>query len=337
MSKKINRNMDNSPAASCTPPPELPDIAEANKLVFPGVYDYDSNAEHGKDVKKPNPKIYDYDPNHFIYIDIIESGRHIVKEYQYHNVPLLVKMAVKTIRIPKNRYDRERDDKIKRLTQEITTFRTLSHHPSIVNFYGLCFNNDEAMICMELMKMSLYDLYLTVHYKNGVFSEKILGYIAIQILEALGFYSLASTFVGTIAYWPPERFSSNTEINEGNFKKFDVRSDIWSFGITLAETAYGSLPFLDENGEPIMRDNRQENIVTIQRCIINANSEELIQRCFGETYSKDFVDFVNSCLEKLEKRPKYDKLRETEFYSRFIQKENVKQEDMANFIKQFEE
>jgi serine/threonine protein kinase len=182
--------MDNSPAtsrASSTTPPELPDIAEANKLIFSGVYDYDPNVEHGEDAKKPNLKIYDYDPNHFIYVDIIESSRHIVKEFHYHNVPLLVKMAVKTIRIPRNRYDNERDDKIKRLTQEITTFRALSHHPSIVNFYGLCFNNDEAMICMELMNMSLYDLYLTVHDTNGVFPEKILGYIAIQILEALGF------------------------------------------------------------------------------------------------------------------------------------------------------
>uniref|UniRef100_A0A914D5K6 mitogen-activated protein kinase kinase n=1 Tax=Acrobeloides nanus TaxID=290746 RepID=A0A914D5K6_9BILA len=248
-------------------------------------------------------------------------------------------MAVKTIRIPsasKNRYDDERENTIRSLTQEITTFRMLSHHPSIVNFYGLCFDNDEAMICMELMDMSLYDLYLTVHDTKKKFPEKILGYIAIQILKALGFYSLASTFVGTIAYWPPERFSSNTEINDGNLKKFDVRSDIWSFGITLAETAYGGLPFLAKNDQSIMRDNRHENIVTLQHCIMNANSEELIKRCFGEKYSRDFVDFVNSCLETLEKRPKYDKLMGTEFYSRFIQ-ENVKQEDMANFIKQFDE
>uniref|UniRef100_A0A914E4Q6 mitogen-activated protein kinase kinase n=1 Tax=Acrobeloides nanus TaxID=290746 RepID=A0A914E4Q6_9BILA len=246
-------------------------------------------------------------------------------------------MAVKIIRIPTNRYDNERDEKIRRLKQEITTFRTLSHHPNVVNFYGLCFNDGEAMICMELMKMSLYDLYLIVHDKNGGFPEKILGYIAIQIFEALGFYSLASTFVGTIAYWPPERFSSNNEIEKGNFK-YDVRSDIWSLGITLAETAFGSLPFLDENGQPIMRDNnRQENIITIQHCIMNTKSEELIQRCFGETYSSDFIDFVNLCLEKLEKRPKFDKLRETEFYSRFVQKGNVKKEDMANFIKLYEE
>uniref|UniRef100_A0A914E6H1 mitogen-activated protein kinase kinase n=1 Tax=Acrobeloides nanus TaxID=290746 RepID=A0A914E6H1_9BILA len=284
-----------------------------------------------------DPTIYKYNTKDFEYVDIIESSRHIVKEFLYK--PLKIKMAVKTIRIPHNRYgDNESNEKLTRLKREINNFRQLSHHPNIVDFYGLCFNDGEVMICMELMDMSLYDLYLIVHDNNVVFPEKILGYITIQILEALGYYSLASTFVGTIAYWPPERFEKNDQPNTDVDVRYDVRSDIWSLGITLAETAYGSLPFLDENGHPIMRDNnRQENIVTIQNCIIKAKPDEIIQLCFGKTYSRDFVDFVNSCLQKYEKRPKYDKLRETEFYSRFIQKENVKQEDMANFIKQFED
>uniref|UniRef100_A0A914E7R3 mitogen-activated protein kinase kinase n=1 Tax=Acrobeloides nanus TaxID=290746 RepID=A0A914E7R3_9BILA len=247
-------------------------------------------------------------------------------------------MAVKTIRIPQNRYeDHETNEKLIRLKKEIHSFRQLSHHPNIVNFYGLCFNDGEAMICMEMMDMSLYDLYLVVHDKKEMFPEAILGYIAVQVLEALGFYSLASTFVGTIAYWPPERFEpkKNEQNTDADFQ-YDVRSDIWSLGITLAETAYGSLPFVDEHNRPISREsNRQENIVTIQNCIMHTDTDELIKRCFGETYSENFVKFVNMCLEKLERRPKYNALMETVFFKEFIGK--IIQEDMANFLKKYEE
>uniref|UniRef100_A0A914CZQ4 mitogen-activated protein kinase kinase n=1 Tax=Acrobeloides nanus TaxID=290746 RepID=A0A914CZQ4_9BILA len=186
--------------------------------------------------------VYKYDPKDFEFVDIIESSRHIVKEFLYK--PLKIKMAVKTIRIPINRYENnESDEKLTRLKREISSFRQLSHHPNIVNFYGLCFNDGEAMICMELMDLSLYDLYLVVHDKKEIFPEAILGYIAVQVLEALGFCnannfihcdvnpknillntkgevklcvfgearilkeSLASTYVGTIEYWPPERRS----------------------------------------------------------------------------------------------------------------------------------
>lgn len=140
--------------------------------------------------------------------------------------------------------------------------------------------------------------------------------------------------MGTIAYWPPERFETKKDekTDEYNFH-YDVRSDIWSLGISLAETAYGSLPFLGEDGKPISRENnRQENIVTIQHCILSADKNELTKRCFGNVYSKGFIDFVNMCLETLEKRPKYDKLRETEFYTFYIQKDNVKQEEVAKFF-----
>uniref|UniRef100_A0A914D1C2 mitogen-activated protein kinase kinase n=1 Tax=Acrobeloides nanus TaxID=290746 RepID=A0A914D1C2_9BILA len=332
-----------------------------------------------------DPKTYEYNPTEFEYVDIIESSRHIVKEFCYK--PLNIKMAVKTIRIPQNRYqDDEKNDKLVRLKKELTNFRTLSCHPNIVDFYGLCFNDGEALICMELMDMSLYDLYLVVHDREEKFPEEILGYVAAQVLEALGFCksknfihrdvkpknillntkgevklcdfgearilkdSLASTFVGTIAYWPPERFETNKPVKEistipqqeqnaltdEDVFRYDVRSDIWSLGITLAETAYGKLPFVNDNGEEISRENnRQENIVTIQHCILSTKTDELVQRCFGDNYSGDFIEFVNMCLEKLDKRPKFDGLMKTKFYQKF--RENVKQKDMAAFIKNYEE
>uniref|UniRef100_A0A914DKR0 mitogen-activated protein kinase kinase n=1 Tax=Acrobeloides nanus TaxID=290746 RepID=A0A914DKR0_9BILA len=267
----------------------------------------------------------------------------MVKEFCYK--PLNIKMAVKIIRIPQDRYqDQDNDEKVKKLKKEIANFRTLSIHQNIVDFYGLCFNDTDAMICMELMDMSLYDLYLVVHDEKKKFPEKILGYVTVQVLEALGFCksnnfihrdvkpknillnnrgevklcdfgesrilkdSLASTFVGTIAYWPPERFEANKPIqeaiqnqNEEDVVRYDVRSDIWSLGITLAETVYGKLPFTDDKGASISHDNNtnngQENIVTIQHCILSTKTDELIQRCFGTFYSADLTEFQDSSMD----------------------------------------
>lgn len=120
--------------------------------------------------------------------------------------------------------------------------------------------------------MSLGEFYLQIHQLMHFFPEDLLGNIAVSILEALhycktrgvihrdvkpenilinreGFVklcdfgfarelinSVASTQVGTYAYIPPER------INHPN-EKYDIRSDIWSVGIILAELAYGKFPF----------------------------------------------------------------------------------------------
>jgi serine/threonine protein kinase len=151
-------------------PPPLDAIDEdINQMIFPGV-----------------DKKYTYNPKHFRYIDIIESSRHIVKEFIFD--PLKLPMAVKTIRMPQNRYqEHENENDVKKLKLEVKSFRQLSHHPNIVNFYGLCFNDEEAMICMELMDLSLYDLYLVVHEQKEKFPENILGYITVKCLDALGF------------------------------------------------------------------------------------------------------------------------------------------------------
>lgn len=143
---------------------------------------------------------------------------------------------------------------------------------------------------------------------------------------------MASTFVGTIAYWPPERFDS--KVIEGEYR-YDVRSDIWSLGVTLTEIAYGKLPFLDEHGQPLSHENNsQSNIVTVQKWILNLDINELINRCLGQFYSNECVGFIRWCLEKLPNRPKYDALMETPFYQKF--KNSVCRKDMSHFIQTFE-
>ncbi|ODQ54643.1 Pkinase-domain-containing protein [Saitoella complicata NRRL Y-17804] len=54
--------------------------------------------------------------------------------------------------------------------------------------------------------------------------------------------SIADTFVGTSTYMSPERIQG---------AQYSVKSDVWSFGITLIELAAGSFPFPSSAGTPL--------------------------------------------------------------------------------------
>ena len=79
------------------------------------------------------------------------------------------------------------------LRSEVEIFRGLGNVENIVTFYGLCVVKDEAWMCMELMDMSLTDLYKEFHKARGPsktletikFPEEILGNIIVRILDAL--------------------------------------------------------------------------------------------------------------------------------------------------------
>lgn len=96
-------------------------------------------------------------------------------------------MAVKYIRIPQTRFNEAQyENKIHRLIAEIKNFRIISDFPNVVDFYGVGFFEGELLICMELMDLSLKDLYLLVHRKMKIrFSEDLVGYIAVAVIDAL--------------------------------------------------------------------------------------------------------------------------------------------------------
>ena len=117
--------------------------------------------------------------------------------------------------------------------------------------------------------------------------------------------SMASSFgKGTWLYMPPERFDG---------EPYDERTDVWSLGITLVEIVYGD--FLYNIKES------QENLFEIMNTIKNANGDEIMSRCFSESYSADLCDFVKSCLNELNSRPNYEKLMETGLYKSFVAKD----------------
>ena len=122
---------------------------------------------------------------------------------------------------------------------------------------------------------------------------------------------------GTLLYWPPERFGG---------EPYDERTDVWSLGITLVEIVYGDIYNLYNIKE------FQNDEVKVMNRIKTANGDEIMSRCFSESYSADLCDFVKSCLNELNSRPKYQELMETGLYKSFVAKD-YKLNAMEMFMK----
>ena len=104
---------------------------------------------------------------------------------------------------------------------------------------------------------------------------------------------------GTLLYLPPERFGG---------EPYDERTDVWSLGITLVEIVYGDIYHLYN-----IKGFQIDEFKVMNR-IKQANGDEIMSRCFSESYSPDLCDFVKSCLNELNSRPKYQQLIEKRLY-----------------------
>ena len=122
---------------------------------------------------------------------------------------------------------------------------------------------------------------------------------------------------GTLLYWPPERFDG---------KPYDERTDVWSLGITLVEIVYGDIYNLYNIKQ------FQQDLGEVMNRIKTANGDEIMSRCFSESYSANLCDFVKSCLNELNSRPKYQELMETGLYKSFVAKD-YKLNAMEMFMK----
>jgi len=117
---------------------------------------------------------------------------------------------------------------------------------------------------------------------------------------------------GCRPYMAPER------IDPQRARGYDVRSDVWSLGITLIELATGKFPYPKWNS--VFEQLTQ---------VVNGDPPQLTPNSNGNRFTMEFINFVNLCLMKDETvRPKYIKLLEQPF----ILKSEIEDFDTARYV-----
>ncbi|KAM9716793.1 dual specificity mitogen-activated protein kinase kinase 6-like [Menidia menidia] len=251
-------------------------------------------------------------------------------------------MAVKRIRATVNTQEQ------KRLLMDLDiSMRTVDCFYT-VTFYGALFREGDVWICMELMDTSLDKFYKQVIEKRRSIPEDILGKIAVSIVKALEHlhsnlqvihrdvkpsnvlintqgqvkmcdFGISGYLVDSVAktmdagckpYMAPERINPET-----NQKGYNVKSDIWSLGITMIELAILRFPY-DSWGTPFQQ--------------LKQVVEEPSPQLPADQFSPEFVDFTSQCLKKVSsERPTYTELMQLAFFSAH----EAKDTDVARFVK----
>ncbi|KAK0168812.1 hypothetical protein PV327_002579 [Microctonus hyperodae] len=254
-------------------------------------------------------------------------------------------MAVKRIRSTVD--EREQNQ----LLMDLEVVMKSNECPCIVQFYGALFKEGDCWICMELMDTSLDKFYKFIYERlNKRIPEGILGKITVATVKALNYlkeklriihrdvkpsnilldrrgniklcdFGISGQLVDSIArtrdagcrpYMAPER------IDPQRARGYDVRSDVWSLGITLMEVATGYFPYPKWNS--VFEQLYQ---------VVQGDPPRLSPNDNGNHFTMEFVNFVNTCLIKEEhQRPKYNKLLDHVF----IRRSEEAQIDVAAYI-----
>ncbi|KAM7540988.1 hypothetical protein Aperf_G00000045532 [Anoplocephala perfoliata] len=268
--------------------------------------------------------------------DLIDEGElghgnfAFVQKMRHRNLDC--SMAVKIVRSVLN--EREKSKSLKDLQ---IIMKSKCRH--IVTFYGAIFHESECWICMELMDSSLDKFYKHVYLElKSSIPEAVLAKTAVAIVSALNYLkcelhvmhrdvkpsnvlinkvgdvklcdfgisgdlvnSLAMTKdVGCKPYMAPERINPDL-MSHG----YDVRSDVWSLGISLVEMATGRFPY------PSWRSPFHQLQSVLQSPSPQLPPDDEVEVPF----SAAMREFVEACLQKdLKKRPKYAALMELPWY-----------------------
>lgn len=295
--------------SSPTQPPTTPprNLSDKATLTIDGK-EFECNAEDLKEINELGHGQYG-----FVYKMIHEPTGNI--------------MAVKRIRANVNSTEQ------KRLLMDLDVSMRVSDCPHTVHFYGALFREGDVWICMELMKASLDKLYRKVYATPGRrVPEEVLKEIAFAMVNALNYLhsklhvihrdvkpsnilvdekgnfklcdfgisgqlvdSLAKTVdAGCKPYMAPERINPARDM-----KGYDIRSDIWSLGITMIELATGKFPY-----------TQWKTPFEQLKQVVHEPSPTLPDG----PYSDEFRDFVVQCLKKdYKERPNYVSLLDHEF------------------------
>ncbi|PFH60402.1 hypothetical protein XA68_11024 [Ophiocordyceps unilateralis] len=213
----------------------------------------------------------------------------------------------------------------KRIVRELQIMHGC-HSDYIVNFYGAFLNsNNDVIMCMEYMDVGSLDRVSRVF---GPVRVDVLGKIAEATLGGLTYLyskhhimhrdikpsnilvnsrgsiklcdfgvsgelinSIADTFVGTSTYMAPERIQG---------EKYTVKSDVWSFGLTIMELAIGKFPFAAS--EQLSDDEcAPAGILDLLQQIVHEPAPQLPK---SDAFPSILEDMIQKCLYKEpEKRP----------------------------------
>ncbi|KAF7993098.1 hypothetical protein HCN44_005879 [Aphidius gifuensis] len=235
----------------------------------------------------------------------------------------------------------------KRLLVDLDISMRTSDCPYTVQFYGALFREGDVWICMEVMDMSL-DKFYPIVYSNGLtINEDILGKICFAVVSALHYlyselrvihrdvkpsnilinrkgevkmcdFGISGYLVDSIAktidagcklYMAPERIDPT-----GNPSQYDIRSDVWSLGISLVELATGQFPYK-------LWSTPFEQL----KEVVKEPSPKLPKGKF----TPEFEELINECLKKdYPTRPNYSQLFET----KFIAQHSKKMTNVAEFV-----
>ncbi len=95
--------------------------------------------------------------------------------------------------------------------------------------------------------------------------------------------SVADTFVGTSTYMAPERIQG---------EKYTVKSDVWSFGLTIMELAIGKFPFESEH---LSEDGAPAGILDLLQQIVHEPAPKLPK---SDAFPQILEDMIQKCLLK---------------------------------------
>ncbi|KAL2109514.1 hypothetical protein VUR80DRAFT_2356 [Thermomyces stellatus] len=222
-------------------------------------------------------------------------------------------MARKVIHVEANKEMR------KRIVRELQIMHGC-HSDYIVTFYGAFLNdNNDVIMCMEYMDVGSLD---SVSRAFGPIRVDVLGKIAEATLGGLTYLytkhhimhrdikpsnilvnskggiklcdfgvsgelinSMADTFVGTSTYMAPERIQGD---------RYTVKSDVWSYGLSIMELAIGRFPF-SSNEEIEDGDCAPAGILDLLQQIVYEPAPKLPK---SDAFPPILEDMIHACLAK---------------------------------------
>lgn len=277
-------------------------------------------------------------------IEICELGRGaygVVEKMRHKQTN--IEMAVKRIRHTVNTTEQGR------LLMDLDVSMRLSNYPYAIQFYGALFKEGDVWICMELMKTSFDKFYKKVAEDKTLIPEKVLGKISFAVVSALEYLhskmkvihrdvkpsnilvndngeiklcdfgisgqlvdSLAKTLTaGCKPYMAPERINPP----KGQHG-YDIRSDVWSLGITMVELACLKFPY-----------SKWTTPFDQLKAVVEEPSPTIPQ---DHGYTEGLHQFISLCLKKdFFERPKYDVLLTHPFV---LVHQKTAMEEIARFV-----